>query len=58
VRECVVDYFDPMPDRRSPGAIEMDLAADVGGDDQVGMAAFKGIEAVVTQLPGQRRLGQ
>src|SRR5471030_10549 len=54
----LVHQFDPMPDRCSSGAGEVALAADVGGDDQFGAAAFQRGELVIAQLPGQFRLGQ
>src|SRR5690606_4377527 len=54
----LLDNLDPMLDRRAPGAVQVGLAADVGGDDHLRLAAFQGVELVVAQLLGNLRLGQ
>ena len=54
----VIQQFDPVPHRGAPGAVEVALAADVGADDELRLAAFQGVEPVVTQLARQFGLGQ
>ena len=50
LNQGLFDQFDPVPDRGATGAVEVDLAADVGGDDKLRLAAFQSIEPVVAQL--------
>src|SRR5689334_14744379 len=52
------DQFDPVPHRGSTCAVEVRLAADVGRDNDLGMATFQGVELVVSQLPRQFGLSQ
>lgn len=56
--QCGFDQFDPVPDRGSAGTVEMGLTADIGRDNDVGVAAFQCIEFMVAQLSGQFWLGQ
>src|SRR3546814_20126092 len=52
-----LDHFDPVLDRRAAGAIEVGLAAAVGGDDHLRLAALQCVALVVAQLGGSVRLG-
>src|SRR5690554_626086 len=52
-----VDNFDPVPHRCAACAVEVGLAANIGGDDQLRVTRFKVVELVVTQLHGELGLG-
>lgn len=42
-----------MPDRQRGRALKMYLAADVGREDDVGLAAFQRVDLVVSQFAGE-----
>ena len=44
-----VHQLDPVPDGRAAGAVEVYLAADVGGGDDLGMTTLQRSEFVVAQ---------
>ena len=55
--ETFVDRFDPVPKRSPRSALQVRLAADIGGQDQVRRSRTERRQLAVAQLPRQSGLG-